>query len=242
MFESLSHPEGWISLVSLMALEVVLGIDNIVFVSIVAGKLPLEQRQKARVLGLGMAVVTRLILLFSLSWIMSLKKPLFIFDPMNLALSGKDLLLLFGGLFLIAKSSHEIYHKVESADDDESHNSVVSAGSIFSIIGQIIIIDTVFSLDSIITAVGMVQHLEIMVLAVILSVLVMIVMANPIGSFIDKHPSIKVLALSFLIMIGTLLTAEAFHYEIPKGYVYFALAYALGIEMVNIRLRSKKSQ
>jgi predicted tellurium resistance membrane protein TerC len=236
------QPGTYISLISLVALEIVLGVDNIIFISILAGKLPTEQRNRARVTGLALAIVTRLILLFSLAWLVTLTKPLITIDPLNIHFSGKDLILLVGGLFLIAKSSHEIFEKVESHEESQLLNSsgqkAVQA-NLTSIIIQIIIIDTVFSLDSIITAVGMVPHISIMVIAILISLGVMIIASAPIGGFIDRHPSVKILALSFLLMIGTMLVAEAFHVVIPKGYIYFALVYALFVEVINIRIRKK---
>lgn len=241
MLEIFAHSETWISLLALVAMEVVLGIDNIIFISILAGKLPPENRKKARTTGLLIAVISRLILLFSLSWLTKLTAPLLTIVPINLVISGKDLVLLAGGLFLIAKSSHEIYEKVEGSESlGINHNLNVPQVSMRSIITQIIIIDTVFSLDSIITAVGMVPHLIIMVFAILISLGVMIMAAQPIGEFIDKHPSVKILALSFLILIGTMLVAEAFHVHVPKGYIYFALVYALIIEFINLRFRKKK--
>ncbi len=241
MFEIFAQPETWISLLALVSMEIVLGVDNIIFISILAGKLPPENRQKARTIGLLMAIGSRLILLFSLSWLTKLTEPLLNIVPLNLAISGKDLVLLAGGLFLIAKSSQEIYDKVEVLEKPTSDSDLnLKQISMRSIIIQIMIIDTVFSLDSIITAVGMVPHLIIMVLAILISLGVMILASQPIGEFIDKHPSVKILALSFLILIGTMLVAEAFHVHVPKGYIYFALVYALIIEFINLRFRQKK--
>ncbi len=221
-------------------MEIVLGIDNIIFISILAGKLPQEKRKKARIIGLAVALLSRLALLLSLSWLTKLTQPLLTINPLGLQFSGKDIVLLLGGLFLIAKSSHEIYEKVEGHHETLADEPKLAEVSMKSIITQIVIIDTVFSLDSIITAVGMVPHISIMVIAIVLSLFAMILASEPIGNFIDKHPSVKILALSFLIMIGTMLVAEAFHVHIPKGYIYFALAYALVIEAVNIRFRTKK--
>jgi predicted tellurium resistance membrane protein TerC len=246
VFEIFAHPETYISLFTLVAMEIVLGIDNIIFISILAGKLTPEKRQNARTIGLLMAVLSRLILLFSLTWLTKLTQPLLNIVPLSLALSGKDLVLLAGGLFLIAKSSHEIYDKVEAYPSSEhlvhaTEDIRAPKADMKSIIIQIMIIDTVFSLDSIITAVGMVPHLIIMVLAILISLVVMILAAKPVGEFIDKHPSVKILALSFLILIGTMLVAEAFHIHMPKGYIYFALVYALIIEFINMRFRGKKA-
>lgn len=243
MFELLTKPETYISLASLVAMEIVLGIDNVIFISILASRLPADKRDQARYIGLLLAIVTRLSLLFSITWLMGLVKPLITIEPLHISLSGKDLILLAGGLFLIAKSSHEIYEKVEGHEENNLLASPDSKGvSMKSVILQIIIIDTIFSLDSIITAVGMVGKIEIMVFAILASVGVMIWSSKPIGDFIDKHPSVKILALSFLIMIGTMLTAEAFHVAVPKGYIYFALVYALVVEFINLRFRQKKSK
>ncbi len=242
MLELFSQPSTYISLLSLALMEVVLGIDNIIFVSIIADKLPIEQKNKARILGLSCAVIARLLLLFCINWLMGLTTPLITIDPLNLHLSGKDLILLLGGLFLIWKSSKEIFEKMEgqaevSANkDDKTQKSITFQ----SVIIQILIIDTIFSIDSIITAVGMVDHLIIMILAILISSALMVALALPIGNFIDKHPSIKILALSFLIMIGTMLVADAFGKHIPKGYIYFALVYALAIEFINLKLKKKK--
>ena len=239
MLELFTNPETYISLFSLVAMEIVLGIDNVIFISTLASKLPAEKRDQARYLGLSLAVITRLVLLFSISWLMGLVRPFITIEPLGLSLSGKDLILLAGGLFLIAKSSHEIYEKVEGGEAHASSPDSSKANSLQAVVLQIMLIDTVFSLDSIITAVGMVRQIQIMVIAILASVAVMIWSAKSIGSFIDKHPSVKILALSFLIMIGTMLTAEAFHVHVPKGYIYFALLYALLIEFINIRFRQK---
>ncbi|MDX1918436.1 MAG: TerC family protein [Candidatus Caenarcaniphilales bacterium] len=235
MLELLSRPETYISLLSLTLLEIVLGIDNIIFISILTDKLSPNQRPKARIYGLSLAVIGRIGLLLSLSWLISLKQPfLYIFEY---SLSGKDLVMLAGGLFLIAKSSFEIYDKVEG---EENHGSSKAANSFASAMIQIMLIDLVFSLDSIITAVGLVNEIPIMMTAIVISVGIMILSAGHISDFINAHPSVKVLALSFLLMIGTMLVAEAFHYEIPKGYIYFSLAFALLVELINIKVRQKK--
>ncbi len=241
MLELFTQTETYISLFSLIAMEIVLGVDNIIFISILAGKLPAERRNKARTIGLSVALISRLILLFSLSWLISLTKPLIKISQFNLDLSGKDLVLLAGGLFLIAKSSQEIYEKVEGHEAPGSvgkENETVKV-SMKSIVLQIVIIDTIFSLDSIITAVGMVPNIAIMVLAILVSLVVMMFASQPIGDFIDEHPSIKILALSFLMMIGMMLIAEALGVHIPKGYLYFALVYSLVVEMLNLRLKKK---
>jgi predicted tellurium resistance membrane protein TerC len=234
----LQDPQTYISLGSLALLEIVLGIDNIIFISILAGKLPVEKRQKARVLGLAIALIGRLILLSGIAWLTQLTKPLI--TVMTLSLSGKDLVLLAGGLFLIAKSAHEIYERMEG-DPHEMAEIGAKAVTFASIIAQIVMIDVVFSLDSIITAVGLVSHIGIMVTAILISLGVMIAASGSIGDFIDRHPSVKILALSFLLMIGTMLVAEAFGYHVPKGYIYFSLAFGLFVEFINIRakIRSK---
>lgn len=242
MLELFSQPSTYISLLSLALMEVVLGIDNIIFVSIIADKLPIEQKNKARILGLSCAVIARLLLLFCINWLMGLTTPLITIDPLKLHLSGKDLILLLGGLFLIWKSSKEIFEKMEGHGEVsvEKDNKTQKSITFQSVIIQILIIDTIFSIDSIITAVGMVDHLIIMILAILISSALMVALALPIGNFIDKHPSIKILALSFLIMIGTMLVADAFGKHIPKGYIYFALVYALAIEFINLKLKKKK--
>lgn len=236
MFEWLASPEAWIALATLIALEIVLGIDNIIFISILVGKLPIEQRNKARQLGLTLAMATRLLLLFSLVWVMGLIEP--IFTILGEAISGRDIILILGGLFLLAKSTHEIHGSLET---EESAQHKTFRSGFFSVLIQIAIIDIVFSLDSVITAVGLVQHLSIMVIAVVISVGVMLVAAKPIGDFVDKNPTIKMLALSFLILIGFTLIAEGFEVHIPKGYIYFAMAFSIAVEMLNIRIRSKKA-
>ena len=239
MFELFTQPETYISLLSLTALEIVLGIDNIIFISILAGKLPVEQRDRARVTGLLIALFGRLALLSGISWLVGLTQPFLNIGPVHM--SGKDLVLLLGGLFLIAKSAHEIYEKVEEPGHHDPHmpKGNVTFGSVLF---QILLIDIVFSLDSIITAVGLVQNIIIMVFAILISIGVMIAASKGISEFIDRHPSVKVLALSFLLMIGTMLTAEAFHYEIPKGYIYFSLAFSLFVEFINIKIKSKQSK
>jgi len=242
--EFLLDPNLWIAFAMLTALEIVLGIDNIIFISILVGRLPAHLRDKARRLGLGFAMVSRLLLLFSLTWVMGLTADLFIVADHGI--SGRDLVLLFGGLFLLYKSSHEIFVEVEAR---EQHGPPVTdtvalktAGSklFWGIIGQIAIIDIVFSLDSVITAVGMVDQISVMVAAIVVSVVVMLVAARPIGEFVDRHPSIKVLALAFLMMVGMALTAEAFDLHVPKGSIYAAMAFSLAVEALNIRARAKR--
>jgi len=242
--EFLSDPNVWIAFAMLTALEIVLGVDNIIFISILVGRLPAELRDKARRLGLGFAMLSRLALLFSLSWVMSLTADLFtVFDQ---GISGRDIVLLAGGLFLLYKASHEIFVEVEAREQDGPPKTdaatLKSAGArlFWGIIGQIAIIDIVFSLDSVITAVGMVDHLGVMVAAVIAAVGVMLFAAKPIGDFVDNHPSVKVLALAFLVMVGMTLTAEAFEVHVPKGYIYAAMAFSLAVEALNIRARKKR--
>ena len=241
--EWMSDPQAWLGFLTLTVLEIVLGIDNIIFISILVGRLPPEQRDKARRLGLGFAMLSRLLLLFSLSWVMGLTANLF--TVMNQGISGRDLVLLLGGIFLLYKASHEIFVEVEARDervDSESSGEVAAAkrGVFWGVIGQIAIIDIVFSLDSVITAVGMVDQIYVMVAAVVASVGVMLVAAKPIGEFVDRHPSIKVLALAFLVMVGMALTAEAFDAHVPKGYIYAAMAFSLAVEALNIRSRAKR--
>ena len=238
MFEWLLDPSAWMALATLTLLEIVLGIDNIIFISSLVSKLPPEQRQRARVLGLAGAMVTRVLLLLSLAWVMRLTSPLFsMFDE---AISGRDLILIIGGLFLLAKSTHEIHGSLEG-DEGESSAKTGAAHGFMATLVQIAILDIVFSLDSVITAVGMASHVPVMVLAIMIAVGVMMFAAKAIGDFVDTHPTIKMLALSFLILVGVALIAEGFDLHIPKGYIYFAMAFSLGVEMLNIRLR-KSSQ
>jgi predicted tellurium resistance membrane protein TerC len=234
MIELLSSPQAWIAFATLFGLELVLGIDNIIFISILAGKLPASQQQKARTLGLGLAVFTRVLLLLSLSWVIGLTAPLF--AVFGHEISGRDLILLLGGLFLIVKSTLEIHHKLEGESGSQS-NPV--AHSFNAVIFQILLLDIVFSLDSVITAVGMVSEVSIMIAAVVASAIVMIVSAKTISDFVESHPTIKVLALSFLLMIGFTLIVEAMEMHIPKGYVYFAMAFSIFVEVLNIRMRKK---
>lgn len=236
--EFLSDPSLWAALITLTVLEIVLGIDNIVFISILAGKLPANQQGKARNIGLAAAMITRIALLFSLSFVMSLTTPLFTLPVMNYGISGRDLILLAGGLFLIYKASTEIYERVECLSHDRNvKQTITMAGTI----AQIMLIDIVFSLDSVITAVGMVNNLPIMVAAIVISVGIMMIASGTVSEFIHEHPSVKLLALSFLLLIGVLLVAEGFGQHIPKGYVYFAMAFSFFIEMLNIRMKKKMS-
>ncbi|MBI5926192.1 MAG: TerC family protein [Aquabacterium sp.] len=242
--EFLLDPNIWIAFGMLTALEIVLGVDNIIFISILVGRLPAEMRDKARRLGLGFAMISRLMLLFSLSWVMGLTADLF--TVLGKGISGRDLVLLLGGLFLLYKASHEIFVEVEAREDDHAPDTdpavIKAAGQrlFWGIIGQIAIIDIVFSLDSVITAVGMVDKLGVMIAAVIASVGVMLFAAKPIGEFVDKHPSVKVLALAFLVMVGMALTAESLDMHVPKGYIYAAMAFSLAVEALNIRSRAKR--
>lgn len=238
--EFLADPNVWIAFATLTLLELVLGIDNVIFISILSGKLPEEQRAKARYIGLALALVMRVILLFSLSWVIGLTEPLFtLFEK---GISGKDLVLLIGGLFLIAKSTHEIHGSLEG---EEGHGSKKSYAGFTGVIIQIVLLDIVFSLDSVITAVGMISTtygdfgIWIMIAAVVISIIAMMLFAGPIGSFVQRHPTIKMLALSFLLLIGVMLVAEGFHQTIPKGYIYFAMAFSVLVEILNMRLRKK---
>jgi predicted tellurium resistance membrane protein TerC len=228
----LTDPQAWIAFLTLVALELVLGVDNVIFISILASKLPVAQQQRARVVGLSMAVGSRILLLFSLSWIIGLSAPLF--SVFGYQISGRDLILILGGLFLLAKSTYEIHQKLEGV---EGHTSTRVKASFASVIVQVLLLDVVFSLDSVITAVGMVDQLEIMVAAVVIAAVVMIVLAKPLGEFVERHPTIKILALSFLLLIGFTLIVEGLHQHIPKGYVYFAMGFSVFVEMLNLRLR-----
>lgn len=228
--------EGWISLLSLCAMEIVLGIDNIVFISILTAKLPREQQARGRSLGLTFALLTRLGLLLAISWIMRLTKPLFTIPLLGQDVSGRDLILLVGGLFLLAKAVYEIHDKLEGTEHVRSAGGKAAFGTILV---QIALLDIVFSLDSVITAVGMAPSISIMMIAMVVAVLAMLIFAGPISSFVERHPTMKVLALSFLLLIGILLVAEGLGQHIPKGYVYFAMAFALGVELVNLRIRPK---
>ncbi|MBK6651506.1 MAG: TerC family protein [Betaproteobacteria bacterium] len=237
MLQLLSDPQAWIAFATLTALELVLGIDNIIFISILVDKLPAAQRESARRLGLFMAMFMRVGLLLVLAWIVGLVEPLF--TVMDKGISGRDLILILGGLFLIWKSTGEIHHSLEG--EEEQATSAVSAG-FAAIILQIMVIDLVFSLDSIITAVGMVDDVRVMIAAVIVSVALMMLFAGPIGRFVSDHPTIKMLALAFLVVVGVVLVAEGFGHHVPKGYVYFGMAFSLGVELLNIRLRRKSGK
>ena len=229
--EWITQPQGWISLLTLTTLEIVLGIDNIIFIALLAGKLPQSEQARARTLGLGLAMIIRILLLLSITWIMRLTTPLF---TIGQEISGRDLILIFGGLFLIAKSTFEIHDKLEGT---EEHLNVRGRVSFWGVIAQILILDIIFSLDSVITAVGMASHLSIMIAAVIIAVVFMMISSGPIAAFVNRHPTVKMLALSFLILIGVSLVAEGLDQHIPKGYIYFAMAFSVFVEMLNLRLR-----
>ena len=235
--EWLSDPQIWIAFLTLTALELVLGIDNIVFISILAGKLPPDQQSRARTIGLALAMLMRIALLFSISWIIRLTAPLF--TVLGQEISGRDIILLVGGLFLLAKSTHEIHQKLEG---EEGHSSSRVKASFFSVIVQILLLDAVFSLDSVITAVGMVDKIAIMIAAVIVSVAFMMLFAGPISRFVDHHPTVKILALSFLLLIGVALIAEGLDTHIPKGYIYFAMAFSVFVEMLNLRMKRGRAE
>ncbi|MBK6507569.1 MAG: TerC family protein [Ignavibacteria bacterium] len=234
MLELFTQPETYVSLLTLTFLEIVLGIDNIIFISILTGKLPAESREKARIIGLSVALIFRILLILAISWIAGLVEPLF--SVFSHPVSGRDLILMSGGLFLIVKSTLEIHEKLEGDEHDKSSNA---APGFWNIIVQIVLLDLVFSLDSVITAVGLVSHIEIMIVAIVISMIVMIMFAGRVSDFIHKHPTIKMLALSFLLMIGLLLLVEGFHVAVPKGYVYFAMLFSFAVEMLNIKMRNK---
>jgi predicted tellurium resistance membrane protein TerC len=232
--EWLSDPQIWLSLITLTVLEIVLGIDNVVFISILAGKLPENQQAKARSIGLTLALITRLLLLAAIAWMAKLTRDLFF--VMGQGISGRDLILIVGGLFLLAKSTHEIHEKLEGEEGEKSRKIIPKFGYV---IFQILMLDVVFSLDSVITAIGMAQELWVMVVAVIAAVIFMLLFAGAISSFVNRHPTVKMLALSFLILIGVALIADGLDRHIPKGYIYFAMAFSVGVEMLNLRMRAK---
>ncbi|MCP3867582.1 MAG: TerC family protein [Gammaproteobacteria bacterium] len=236
MFEWIFSPEAWLALVTLTALEIVLGIDNIIFISIIVGRLPKEQRERARLQGLAFAMITRILLLLSLAWMMQLTTPLF--SLLHYEISGRDLIMIFGGLFLLWKSTQEIWESLEG--EEQENDAQAAPSSYFMVLAQIAIIDIVFSLDSVITAVGMARDVPVMVLAIIIAVGVMMLAAKSIGEFVDNHPSIKMLALSFLILVGVALIGEGLEMHIPKGYIYFAMSFSVGVEMLNIYSRKRR--
>jgi predicted tellurium resistance membrane protein TerC len=229
-----SDSNPWIALLTLTAMEIVLGVDNIVFIAILVGRVAQEQRERVRRLGIALALIIRIGLLLTLSWMMRLTEPLFIL--LGDAISGRDLILIGGGLFLLAKSAHEMHAKLEGADEGE-HGKPPRAAAVGPVLVQILALDIVFSLDSVITAVGMANQLWVMITAMILSVVVMLVFAGTIGAFVDRHPTVKILALAFLLLIGVMLIAEGFGQHISRGYIYFAMAFALGVELLNMRFR-----
>lgn len=234
----IADPETWVALVTLIVLELVLGVDNVIFISILSGKLPPEEQPRARTTGILLAVITRILLLTFLYVIIGLTEPLFTIPIVEVEITGKSLVLLAGGLFLLWKSTHEIHEKLEG---EQGRASTKVAATFASVIIQIMLLDIVFSLDSVITAVGMVKHIEIMVMAVILAAIAMIFVAGPVSEFVERHPTVKMLALSFLLLIGFTLVAEAFHVEIPKGYIYFAMAFSVFVEILNLRVRGGTS-
>jgi predicted tellurium resistance membrane protein TerC len=236
--EWITQPEAWIALATLTALEIVLGIDNIIFLSIIVGRLPEKQRGNGRIIGLGLAMLTRIALLLSITWVMGLTGGLF--TVLDHHVSGRDLILIGGGLFLLAKSTQEIHQSLEGAEEETKKSS--SKGSFLFIMLQIAVIDIVFSLDSVITAVGLAKDVEVMIIAIMISIGVMMLAAKSISDFVEEHPTIKMLALSFLILVGVTLFAEGAGFEFPKGYIYFAMAFSISVEMLNIRLRKKPAK
>jgi predicted tellurium resistance membrane protein TerC len=230
----IADPQAWIAFVTLVALEIVLGVDNIIFISILAGKLPVGQQNRARYVGLALALVMRVILLFSLSWVIALTAPLF--TVLREEISGRDVILLLGGLFLLAKATFEIHENLEG---ERGHASAKVAATFTSVIVQIFLLDAVFSLDSVITAIGMVEQIGIMIAAVTVAIVFMMVFAGPVAHFVERHPTVKMLALSFLLLIGLTLIVEGFGVHIPKGYIYFAMGFSVFVEMLNLRLRAR---
>jgi len=235
--EWITEPQAWVAFLTLLALEIVLGIDNIIFISILAGKLPTEQQPRARFIGLGLALIIRVALLFSLSWVIGLTATLF--TALGQEISGRDLILIGGGFFFKQKTTYEIHENLEG---EEGHASEKVKASFISVIIQIIILDAVFSLDSVITAIGMVNQVGLMISAVVVAIAFMMLFAAPVGRFVSKHPTIKMLALSFLLLIGLTLLVEAFDVHIPKGYIYFAMGFSVFVELLNLRLRRRKTE
>jgi len=236
--EWITQPEAWIALATLTALEIVLGIDNIIFISIIVSRLPKEQQNRGRTIGLGLAMLTRIALLLSITWVMSLTTDLF--TLLNHTFSGRDLILLGGGLFLLAKSTHEIHQSLEGSEEEATQ---AASGKAFILtMLQIAVIDIVFSLDSVITAVGLAEDVQVMIIAIMISIGIMMLGAKAISDYVEAHPTIKMLALSFLILVGVTLLAEGVGFEIPKGYIYFAMAFSISVEMLNIRLRKKATK
>ena len=237
MFEWFSSPEAWIALGTLTALEIVLGIDNIIFITILVGRLPAHRRGFARSTGLALAMLTRLVLLFSIAWVVGLTEPWF--SVLGEAISGRDIILIGGGLFLLGKATFEIHSSLEG---EEQHSEPGMVAGMGAVLVQIAVLDIVFSLDSVITAVGLASHVSIMAIAIVLSVVVMLFAARPIGDFVDAHPTIKILALSFLILVGVTLMVEGFDVHVPKGYIYFAMAFSVAVEMLNLRMRRRMAE
>lgn len=237
-FTVLLTSEGLIALLTLSFLEIVLGIDNIIFISILTNRLPEERRPKARAGGIGLALIARIAMLLGITWIIGFTKPLF--TVLEHSFTGRDLILFFGGLFLLAKSTYEIHHKIEGEEQDDTSGREAAKKGFLSILIQIALLDIVFSFDSILTAVGMTEHVSIMIVAVIISLVIMLIFSGAIAKFIEKHPTLQMLALSFLILIGFLLIADSFHYHVPKGYVYFAVFFSLAVEILNMRMKRNR--
>ena len=236
----LADPQAWIAFLTLVLLELVLGVDNVIFISILAGKLPAEEQGRARTTGILLAIISRVLLLLSLAWIIGLTEPLF--SLFSYEIAGRDMILLVGGLFLIGKSTHEIHQKLEGEEEHSSNGSKRVGPSFLSVIIQILLLDVVFSLDSVITAVGMVDQLPVMIAAVIVAAIAMIFLAGAISDFVNQHPTVKMLALSFLLLIGFTLIVEGFHQHIPKGYIYFAMAFSVFVEILNLKLKKRKAK
>lgn len=237
MFDWIADPNAWIALATLAALEIVLGVDNIIFISILTGRLPEHQRDRARTIGLAVAMLSRLALLFSIAWVMRLTTPLF--TAFGFEVTGRALILIGGGLFLLWKAVHEIHQSLESGSEVEAGAAARAGAGFAGVIAQIAVIDIVFSLDSVITAVGMADDVSVMVIAIVIAVGVMLFAAKPIGEFVERHPTIKILALAFLVLVGVVLIAEGLGRHIPKGYIYFAMAFSVVVEMINLRMRKK---
>ena len=232
--EWMTHFQSWVALATLTALEIVLGIDNIIFISVLVGRLPQDRRDRARVIGLALAMVSRILLLLSLTWVMSLKSTLF--EVFSREFSGRDVILIGGGLFLLAKSTREIHHSLMG---DEAHEKTRAGQRMLAVLAQIAVLDIVFSLDSVITAIGLAEHVTIMMAAIVIAVVVMMLSARAIGNFVDDHPTIKMLALSFLLLVGFTLFGEGFGLVIPKGYIYFAMGFSMMVELLNIKMRKR---
>ena len=234
--EWMAEPQAWVALFTLTLLEIVLGVDNIIFISILVGRLPEGQRDRARTIGLALAMISRIVLLLSITWVMRLTTPLF--TIWSHAFSGRDLILILGGLFLLGKSTHEIHNSLEGPEEAHDASQVASYASVLV---QITILDLIFSLDSVITAVGLAEHVPVMIIAVVIAVGVMMIAARPLGEFVDRHPTVKMLALSFLILVSVTLITEGLEFHIPKGYIYFAMAFSVAVEMLNLKIRAKRA-